>query len=811
MQSFVDVIIPVSIRKTLTYSVPEELTQYIETGVRVEVELGKRKRYSGIVLRHHLDEPKEYKVKDILNILDTVPVINSFQLKLWQFIADYYLCTLGEVMNVGLPAGLKLSSETRIISNFENLPASEKFTNDQFLILSALNDTPDMTLQDIQSLVGKKSIIRIIQELLKLGLVTLQEELKNSYKPKTERVIIPLFSNTNFELDEIFSALKNAGKQIEIILFLLQHMKSSEAIQVSLLNQTIGPSDASLKSLEKKELIRIEERTVSRVSDNNFLNDANIELSEAQKTALDQIESCFETKQATLLHGVTGSGKTLIYMKLIEKTIHSGRQVLYLIPEIALTTQLVQRVKNYFGEVAEVYHSSKSLNHKVDLWHSVLNGKKLIIAARSGIFLPFEDLGLIIIDEEHDFSYKQNEPVPRYHAREASIFLASIHNARVLLGSATPSLESTYNAKKSKFGHVFLRERYGASVQPEVIPVKVDFNSKLDKSHFSPLLIQELINTLADGRQAIIFQNRRGFSPALVCGLCGWTKTCKNCDVTMTYHKYNHSFMCHYCGWTNPTDSACPSCGNVDLNHKGFGTEKIEEELTVLFPEARIARMDLDTAKGSNALTRIIYELEFGLIDILIGTQMISKGLDFENIGLVGVVSADQLTRFPDFRSHEKAFDLMVQVGGRSGRSKNKGKVLIQYDHINPALLEDVIRLDYFSFYEKELAERRKFNYPPLTRLIRIQSRHKDPRISETAMNILGQSMLKRWGERITGPAPALIPRIRNLYIYELLIKLERNQTIIAKIKSDLLSQIELLSEDEHFRSVRFSIDVDPM
>lgn len=809
---FAEIILPVPIRDTFTFSVPEGM-DFLNPGHRVEVQFGRKKRYTGIVDQLHSISPDTgIQVKPILSVLDDVPIVTVEQIQFWRQLSDYYLCTLGEVMSIALPAGIKLNSETVFIFIEDSLNNLD-LQGDAEIVALALSNRKEMNYAEIQSLLEKNSIQSILNELLHLGVLLIKEELKEIYKPKTQLFIEPLFGVNNEELDSVFVKVSRAPKQTEIILALLSWIKQELPVSTQMVNERIPNSTTTLRAMEDKGLLRLVERQVSRVDTPEEWELNDISLSAEQTRAYTEVKTSMQDKSVTLLHGVTGSGKTLIYIKLIEEILAAGGQVLYMVPEIALTTQLVRRVQKYFGEKAGVYHSNVGADYKVELWQSVLSGKSLVISARSGIFLPFTRLQLVIIDEEHEYSYKQNEPAPRYHAREAAMMLSGISGCKLLLGSATPSLESYFAAKNGKYGLVSLSERFGEASLPQIklIDRRLIENRKGESSHFSPAMIHEIMLTLAQQKQVIIFQNRRGFSPVLTCKLCGWTKRCINCDVSMPYHKYNHSFMCHYCGWSDPADPACPACGNIDLEHIGFGTEKIEEELKILFPESEIARMDLDTVRGKKALADMIFRLESGQIDILVGTQLVSKGLDFEGVELVGIVSADQLVRYPDFRTSERAFQMMVQVSGRSGRASDAGKVMIQYEKIDPGLLRQISQVDYDAFYQKTIEERYKFKYPPYSKLIRLTFRHKRVEVCHAAADQFAWLLKKRWGARIIGPAQGLIARIRNFYIYEILIKIERKKEIILQVKADIRSIDQEIRLDKSYKQIDIRVDVDPM
>lgn len=810
---FADIILPLPIRDTYTYSVPEEFLSDIQIGHRVEVQFGSRKKYAGIVARLHNEAPGYQNIKPILALLDDRPIISELQLKLWRIISDYYVATLGEVMNAALPAGIKLNSETIYIGHDELNHQLEQLDGDEHTLAAAILYQSEIKHQDVEVLLGKKRVYPIIKSLLNKGLIEIKEVLKSIYKPKKERIIVPLFENTNESLGPVLEQVKKARKQGEIILFMMQKLYAGDVIRVKDVEERFPSSAAALKGLVNKGLISIEYREISRHGDDSDVDFANIVLSPEQEKALHDVKANLEEKNTVLLHGITGSGKTLIYLKLIEEALAGGGQVLFLVPEISLTTQLVGRFARHFAKEVSVYHSSVGSNHKIDLWHDISKGKPLVIAARSGVFLPFTNLSLIIMDEEHDPSFKQNEPVPRYHARETAMFLAAQHGTKVVLGSATPSFETYHNAQSGKFGLVTMSHRYGDGRLPRVNLVNRNHLEHNDGkgSHFSKLVISEMLTGLKQGRQSIVFINRRGYSTMLVCPLCEWTMRCRNCDVSMTWHKYQNRFLCHYCGWGAEAFPACPDCGNVDLEHKGLGTQQIEEELRLLFPEANIERLDFDAVRSRTSLSELLQKMELGRIDILIGTQMVSKGLDFDGVGLVCVVSADQLARFPDFRAHERAFQLMVQVSGRSGRKDGDGSVYIQYGNIRKGLLDYVADADYHGFYTHELVERKQFVYPPFCRLIRITGGHKDASLAMGAMEYMAEKLRKKWARRIIGPAQALIPRINNNYLFEILIKIERRNETIHNLKKDIHEAMFALNTSDKYRRVRVTIDVDPM
>ena len=809
---FADIILPLPIKDTYTYSVPGELVDSIKIGHRVEVQFGSKKRYTGIVADIHTRNPDYQKIKPILSLLDDGPIITQKQLDLWRTVSEYYVAPLGMVMNAALPAGIKLNSESIYIGHEDLIQLLDQLDGDEHTLASAILYQSEMTQSAIEVLLGKSKSFAVVKSMLNKGLIELKEVLKTIYKPRYERYVKPLFDTSNESLSPVLSHVKNAPKQSEIILFLVQKMFTSDLIRVKDIESQFPNSSAALNTLAKKGVIAIERKEVSRHGDDSEADFTNIKLSPGQAKAFEEINRSFEKYNTVLLHGITGSGKTLIYLKLIEATLAAGKQVLFMVPEISLTTQLVSRFATYFADSVSVYHSSVGSNHKIDLWMDISKGKPLVIAARSGVFLPFTDLGLVIMDEEQDSSFKQNDPSPKYHARETALFLAAQYGAKVVLGSATPSFESYYNATNGKYGLVKMLERYGASRLPTINLINRNLIENNDKgSHFSKIVVNEMLSRLNQGQQSIVFINRRGYSTMLVCPLCEWAMTCKNCDVSMTYHKYQNKYLCHYCGWVKEAEPACPECGNVDLSQKGLGTQKIEEELSILFPEANIERLDVDAVRSRNNLMTLLQKMENNQIDILIGTQMVSKGLDFKGVGLVCVVSADQLARFPDFRAHERAFQLMVQVSGRSGRADQEGTVFIQYGNIRKTLLQYVVDADFEGFYTHEVKERKQFVYPPYCRLIRLVIGHKAHDVAQHAVNLLAEKLRSKWGRRIIGPAPAMIPRINNKYLHEILLKIERNSKIIRDVKADLNAGINELNAMEMFKSVSVSIDVDPM
>lgn len=823
---FVDVILPLSVPNLYTYRVPFEWNDSIAVGKRVVVQFGKGKLYSALVRTIHENPPKQYAAKYIDSILDDTAIVNQKQFELWDWMANYYMCNIGDVMVAALPGGLRLSSETKILlnQNYIEQAANIHLSDKEYLIVDALEIRQVLTLTDISGIIEQKIVYPIIKSLIEKGVVVLQEELKEKFKPKIESFVrITDFFDDEENLKITFGALeRKAPKQLEVVISYITLSKrySTEQVEVkkSDILKMVDGAEAALKSLVKKNIFEMYEREVGRLA--SFENENKISnLNEDQQRVLDSINAQFSNnKEVVLLHGVTSSGKTEIYVKLIEQAIADGKQVLYLLPEIALTTQIINRLRKYFGETVGVYHSKFNENERVEVWNNVLNQKsdvanyKLVIGARSALFLPFSNLGLVIVDEEHDTSYKQYDPSPRYNARDGAIYLAHIHKAKTLLGSATPSLESYFNAQEGKYGFAEMTKRFGGVQMPEILiaDVKEATRKKMMKSHFSPLLLDTVTLALDKKEQVILFQNRRGFAPQLECNMCAWVPQCANCDVSLTYHKVSNQLRCHYCGYSIKPPVKCAACGDTDLKMKGFGTEKIEEELSIFYPKARIARMDLDTTRSKFAHQHIIQDFEEGNIDILVGTQMVTKGLDFDNVSMVGILNADSMLNFPDFRSFERSYQLMAQVSGRAGRKNKRGKVIIQSQNPEHSIIQEVIANDYLSMYTNQLLDRKNFNYPPYFRLIEITVIHKDVDMVNASSKYLADALKKHFAKRVLGPEFPLVSRIRNLYHKNILLKIERDASVgqVKKILSELLVKFKSSSD---YKSVRVNIDVDPM
>jgi primosomal protein N' (replication factor Y) (superfamily II helicase) len=825
--TFAEVILPLALPKLYTYSVPVEYLHAARSGSRVIVQFGRRKIYSAVIRHIHHIKPEGYDTKDILGLLDDKPIVSELQMKFWEWVADYYMCTVGEVYKAALPAGLKLESETKIVlaRNAEELE-SFQFSDNEDLLVNILLDNEMLTISEVNKVLEVKDSLRIIKSLLDKGIISVFEQLKQAYKPKFETLLSlhkDYFDETR--LKALFDQLSRAPKQLELLMHYVKitglfayHTKRGSTLPIrkkELLEQT-NVSSQTLNTLIKKGIFVTTEQEIGRLDRTEDGLIGIKKLNEEQSSGLEKIEKYFTQKQVVLLHGVTSSGKTEIYIHLIQKELEKRKQVLYLLPEIALTSQIINRLKSVFGRKTGVYHSKFNDSERVEIWKSVENtgdddSYQIILGVRSSVYLPFSNLGLIIIDEEHENTYKQFDPAPRYHARDTAIYLASFHKAKVLMGTATPSIESYFNAKSGKYGLVELKKRYSDMSLPGIVIADVrDAQRKHKmKSHFTSLLLENIDQALKNKEQVILFQNRRGFSYYLECQKCGWIPGCKHCDVKLTYHKRLGHLTCHYCGYFVVVPAVCQACGSPNLQTKGFGTEKIEEELPVFFPDTTIARLDLDSTRSKKAYETIFEDFETGKTDILIGTQMVSKGLDFDNVSVVGIINADSLLNFPDFRASERSYQLMAQVSGRAGRKNKTGKVIIQTMQPNHKVITDVIHNNYFSLYQREIAERQMFKYPPFYRLIRVTIKHKDPKQAMLGAKYLAKELKKTFKSRVLGPQEPLIPRIQMKYLQQIIIKIERDK-IGKKAKSYILDALIQLKNHTDYRSVDYSIDVDP-
>jgi primosomal protein N' (replication factor Y) (superfamily II helicase) len=816
---YAKIILPMATPKPYTYHITDELKDKVKFGVRVEVQFGPgRDLYSALVIEL-TDIKPDHPTKPILQVIDNEAIITQEQIAFWQWMASYYACTLGEIMNAALPSNMKLNSETRIILNPEHDQDFSNLDDKEYLVAEALTIQKELTIEQIQKILNQKTVYPIVNRLLLHGILELQAELQTKYKPKTAtfiRLKEPYASDTEgYALAAAFDLVKNSDKQTNVLLGYAQLARNQSFkgnIKASEIYEKANVDIAVLRALEKKGIFEIYEQEVSRVAGYEDDITTATEMSDIQTKAIYEINQNFKEKNTVLLHGVTGSGKTRVYIELIQKAISRGEQVLYLLPEIALSTQIISRLQIIFGDNISIYHSRLNGNERVELWQNTLAGKPVILGVRSSLFLPFKNLKYIIVDEEHDSSFKQQDPNPRYNARDAAIYLASLYGAKVLLGTATPSVETYFNTQMGKYGLVEMKERFGGVQMPEIVIVdnKDEMKRRTMHGNFTSRLIEELKAALERGEQAILFQNRRGYAPTMECPTCGWTSECKNCDVNLTYHKYQNTLSCHYCGYTQKMPKECPACGHKALNIKGFGTERIEDELKIHLPDAKIGRMDLDTSRTKTAHSKIINDFEEKRIEILVGTQMVTKGLDFENVGLVGVLSADNLLKFPDFRATERAYQLMMQVAGRAGRKHKRGKVIIQAFDIKHPILTNIVENDYASFFKRELSERKNFIYPPFFRLIAISLKHKKPEVLRDAAKVFTKILKERLGSRVNGPAVPQVERVNTYYILNYLIKIEKEAEKIKIAKEIIAHATHEMQNTEGYSNVRVAVDVDP-
>ena len=820
---FAELLLPVPVPKLFTYRLPRPLAEVAQAGQRAIVQFGDRRILTGVIVKVHDQPPKDYEAKYILELLDDYPVVNAQQLELFHWMASYYLCTTGEVMNAALPSGLKLSSESMVQLNptFDLEESTLAFSEKEIILLKRLaQDT--LTYSDISKLLGVKHLYSILKSLASKDAIILYEEVREKYKPKVEKKVrLREPFDTTAALEKLFQELADKPKQEAVMLKYLQdvpvmHDPSANKNGLPKRHLLDGDiSESSLQTLVKHGVFEEYESIVPRFALEDHAPLPVILLSEEQQRAQGEIFHAFEKQSTILLHGITGSGKTELYINLIKKALESEAQVLYLLPEIALTTQIVQRLRKIFGNAMGVYHSKFSDAERVEVWTGILTGRfKFVVGVRSAIFLPFDNLGLIIVDEEHDASYKQQEPAPRYHARDVALVLAQLHHAKVVLGSATPSVESYYQAKQGRYGLVKLMNRFGQAQLPDVVLADMgrERKQKTIKGDFSGLLLKDIAAALEKKEQVIIFQNRRGYSPMVTCEDCGWVPKCVNCAVSLTYHQYKNEVVCHYCGYKETMPQQCPTCTSTRLQTVGYGTEKLEEELKLHFPDAATGRMDLDTTRSRSGYEHIIDQFERGETDILVGTQMVTKGLDFDRVSLVGVFNADRMMHFPDFRSHERAYQLITQVSGRAGRRDIRGKVVIQTSSPDHAVLVHILQNDFEAFYHREIADREAHYFPPFARLIEITVKHADKKICRNISHQLAELLTARLQQvRILGPAEPMVSKVRNQYLMSLLIKIPRGKGELHSIKDKLTEAVaEVMKEKEH-RTGRVIIDVDPV
>ncbi|MBL4587541.1 MAG: primosomal protein N' [Flavobacteriales bacterium] len=814
---FVDVIIPLPLAGTFTYRVPRTLENDVEVGKRVIVQFGRKKLYTGIILRVHDRPPEAYQAKYMEDLLDDAPIVFPHQLQFWQWMHTYYMCHSGDVMNAAIPSGLKLSSESRLAVHPDFSGEVDDLEEEELRILEALQNNEVLTMDEIATIVRKTHVHPVVRSMIAKRVVVQYEELQQKYKPKTQMLYsLASFLSDEDALKEVFEALKKAKKQLDALMIFLQNARQKKEKNTAIEKRSLiedGASAAALTALEKKGILIRSIEEIGRLKEKPSWTLGGVQLTEGQDKIFSNINEQFREKDALLLHGVTGSGKTEVYITLIEKLLEQKKQVLYMLPEIALTTQIIYRLQEHFGERVGIYHSRMSNNERVEVWQKQLSDRPydVILGARSAIFLPFARLGMIILDEEHEHTYKQHDPAPRYHARDAASHLTKKHGAKLLLGSATPSIEAYFNAQRGKIGFSHLSKRFGGLKLPhvEVCDLRKERKEQTMKGPFSSQLLQRIKETLDRRLQVIIFQNRRGYSSYVQCDNCGWVPDCLNCDISLTYHKYSQDVRCHYCGHTDSSPNICPKCKATFIKTRGFGTEQVEEELSVHFPEITVARMDLDTTRGKYAYQRIITDFEEQRIHILVGTQMVTKGLDFDHVGLVGILNADQLLNYPDFRAFERAYQLMAQVSGRAGRKGKQGLVVVQTGSPDHFIIEKVVQNDYEAMYAAELEQRKAYRYPPFIRMIRIVVKHRDRDKVDAAATKLAEVLQPIPNMLLLGPEYPMVQRIRNQYHKYILLKM--GGADLKGRKQRIFQLIQEVRSIKEFRSVRFLPDVDPL
>ena len=826
-EQYADVILPLPLEGYFTYLVPEELSGRIAPGMRVVVQFGAKKFYSALVRKIHDAKPEGTTVKLVETILDENPILNENCFLLWEWISTYYHCAIGEVLKAALPSGLKLESETRVSLNESySTPYADHLSPREILLAGIIREKKSITVFELNSTLLKKGTLPVLKELLRKGVICIEEEIRESYKARTETIVTlgPAIVSEE-KLMRTLDLLIRIPKQREMLLLFLRENENipdlkDKAYPKRALLMKSGTSLAVFNGLIKKEILSVFEQQTDRLESNEGASRPMPTLYPAQQSALDQIEESFLKTPVTLLHGVTSSGKTEIYVRLIEKSLREGKQVLYLLPEIGLTTQMINRLIEVFGNQVGVYHSRFSDSERVEIWNKVQNfepgssnqSHQLVVGTRSAIFLPFTALGLIIIDEEHETSYKQHDPAPRYHARDSAIVLGTMLKVPVLLGTATPAVETYYNAKSGRYGLVELMERYRQIELPEIVTadLKRAYQRKAMRSYLTPELFDEITSALEKKEQVILFQNRRGFSPFIECKSCGWIPKCNHCDVSLTYHKNTRRLVCHYCSYSIQYPSVCHSCNSAELSNKGFGTEKVVEELSVLFPEATIERLDLDATRSKKAFQNILQRFDRGDTDILVGTQMITKGLDFEHVRVVGILNADNLLNFPDFRSHERSYQLMAQVSGRAGRHHKQGKVIIQTYQPDHFIIRKVVSDDYEGMYNQQIAERKDFKYPPFYRMIRITLKHRDLSELDRIAGESAEALRSRFGSRLLGPEYPAVSRIKLMYMKQMWLKLER-EISVNSAKRQMKQMLDSVKARDKNKTIQIVVDVDPM
>ncbi len=809
---YAEIIIPLSLPKNYTWMIPPSMESDVMIGMRVEVMLGANKRYAGIIKKISDVKPDGFNPKPIIDILDEEPIVYEHQLKLWEWMAEYYMCSEGEVMQAAIPSHLKISSESIFILQEDANIDIKNLSDSEYIISEALEIKKELSLIEIQKLLNKKSVYPVINKLIQKGICIVQETMRDKFTIKSE-IYITLHTDyrTEAALEKLLNNWSRAPKQLDLLLSFLHFQKTEGEVSQKAILTKANASHAQLKALIEKGVLVAEKRKVDRLAVDHSKGDIHFHaLTPSQANALQDIQTQLETQHVSLLHGITGSGKTQIYVSLINDVIKQGKQALYMLPEIALTAQMIRRLKQYFGGSVAIYHSKFNPNERVEIWNKVKSGEiKIVLGARSALFLPYKNLSLIVIDEEHDPSYKQQEPAPRYQARDTAIYYANQLNAKVVLGSATPSVETFYNAKNKKFGYTYLNERFSQASLPKIELVDTK-KQPANSAILTPVLLAEIKKTIENKKQVILFQNRRGYAPYFICETCGWIPHCKHCDVTLTYHKAKNMLSCHYCGTGYPIVNTCEACGKNGFKQKSFGTEQIEEKLTLSLPGVHVARMDYDNVKGKNEHDHLIQQFEQKQIDILVGTQMVVKGLDFENVDLVGIVDADSLLNFNHYRVNERAFQMMEQVSGRAGRKNDHGKVIIQVSQTQHPIVQYVKAHDYFAFYEFEIQNRKHFAYPPFSRLMSILFKHPDNNVAEEAALHFFQSLGPEIQKTVLGPAQPNINRVRNKYIWEVSIKISKQPQQLKIAKQQLLHFIRLIQVHPRYKSVQIVIDIDP-
>ena len=814
MNYYADVILPLPLHGTFTYELSKKEYENLGIGHRVAVSFGKRKVYTGVIKQIHTNKPTLYETKPIEFVYDKKELISESQIDFWSWISKYYFTPIGDVLKAAIPSTFLLESETIIIKKEINSDDIEQMSDDEYLIYEAL-DFNTLKINEVSDILDKKNTYSVIQKMILKGFIELNFEINEKYKPKLLNVIY--LNKELLEEQKIKNALKilnSSPKQKEILMQIISNLKSQKYIILKDFKKIIKFSDSTIKGLEQKGFITINKIKIER-NDNKLEHYSKTnDLSESQLNALDQVQSQLKYKDVILLEGVTSSGKTEIYIKIIEDYLNKEMQVLYLLPEISLTTQIIQKLKIHFGDKISVFHSRYSLNERTEVWENIKknqNKSRLIVGARSSVFLPFQNLGLIIIDEEHEISYKQQEPSPRYNARDSAIYLSKLNNSKVILGSATPSIESSFNAKNNKYGYVKLKERFGNIEMPNIFTIDMKNELKHEYSSiFSLRLVEEIEKTIKNGKQVILFRNRRGYSPQWLCDSCGQNVMCDNCDVSLTYHISSNSLKCHYCGFSSKAEKKCTTCGFDTMIYKGDGTQQIEEVIKEIFPDVRSKRMDWDSTRGKWSFDKIINSFANHEVDILIGTQMITKGLDFKNVNLVGVLNTDHFLNFPDFRAHEKAFQVLTQVAGRSGRSGQRGKVFLQTYQPEHPIIKNVINNDYDEMYNNQLIERKDYNYPPFVRLIRITLKDKSYEKLNSSSDWINKVMRANYKGIVLGPVYPEVSRIKNKYHKEFLIKLAGLKEL-NNFRNTFQSIIKSFDSISKYRSVRIIVDVDPI